>query len=130
MPKMSLQIDLVRALDQVNLTLKKDGATIGGMGLLASDMDDLIARLARARAAMKDTVPATLEPGARLSPIPAPAWLIKQQLQPPGALLALRHPGVGWLSFSMPTDSATALCEAIIHAVQRVGATDPSASPP
>jgi hypothetical protein len=29
MPKMSLQVDLIRAVDQVNLTLKKDGATLG-----------------------------------------------------------------------------------------------------
>ncbi len=130
MPKMSLQIDLVRALDQVNLTLQKDGATLGGIGLLASDMDDLIARLSRARAAMTDIVPAALEPGARLSPIPAPAWLVKQQVQPPGIVLALRHPGFGWLSFSMPADYAGGLCEAVSHALQAIHAAGPSPSPP
>lgn len=113
MPKMSLQVDLIRALDQVNLTLKKDGATLGGMGLTAADMDDLIARLARARAAMTDIVPPLLEPGARLQATPAPAWHTKHQNDLQGILLALRHPGLGWLSFLLPPDSATGLAQAI-----------------
>jgi hypothetical protein len=113
MAKMSLQVDLIRALDQVNLTLKKDGATLGGMGLSAADMDDLIARLARARAAMTDIVPPRLEPGARLQATPASAWQTKRHNNPQGIILALRHPGLGWLSFLLPPESAAGLAQAI-----------------
>lgn len=113
MPKMELQVDLVHAIDQINLTLKQDGAPLGWIGLSAADMDALIERLATARAAMADAVPASLDPGSRIQSIADPAWQTPRSQPPTGFALALRHPGLGWISFLFPAGSAQGLMESI-----------------
>lgn len=109
MPKMELQVDLVHAIDQINLTLKQDGKPLGWIGLAAADMDALIERLATARAAMADAVPAALDPGSRIQSTVNPAWRTRHNLDPNGILLDLRHPGLGWMSFQFPETEAQRL---------------------
>jgi hypothetical protein len=74
----------------------------------SADMDALIENFATVRAAMSDPVPEQLDPIPRLPTTEAPKWWVYDP-RPDGHMLALRHPGFGWLGFLLPQESALSL---------------------
>ena len=91
------------------------GRALAHVALETPELDSLVRSLADLRAAMGDPVPATLDPGARLTVLVDPAWQTRLPAAGTGpeggaaAVLALRHPGLGWLGFLLPRAEAAAL---------------------
>ena len=99
--KMALTTTLREDRAEVTLELHQNDAPIGHIRLEAPELEGLIHHLAANRAGLIDQVPRELDPGTRLNPIVDPVW----RAQPDddgGVLLAIRHPGLGWLSFVLP----------------------------
>lgn len=71
----------------------------------ASQLDTFIQALASARIGMSEPVPTALEPNPRLSTTEHPNfWVFDPDSS--GQMLALRHPGFGWLGFLLAPDRA------------------------
>lgn len=86
------------------------------------ELDTLVRTLADLRALMSDPVPRTLDPGARLTVLSDPAWQVKPPAPGTGrdvAVLALRHPGLGWLGFLLPQLEAAALGHGFVRLIQQ-----------
>ncbi len=83
--------------------------------LSAPEAEDLMEKIAFARAALKEEVAPELDPNARMKfTIADPAWrtgtdIVPHDVEGDGVLLALRHTGYGWLSFLLPHKEARAL---------------------
>lgn len=97
------------------------GGALAHVVLETPELDTLIRALADLRAALGDPVPAALDPGARLTVLIDPAW----QAKPPapgtgqgGAILVLRHPGLGWQGFLLPRTEAAELGYALVRLAQ------------
>ena len=85
---------------RVTVALMMDDQPLGFADVESSELEELIALLATRRAEMADQVAAEIEPGARLTAIIDPLWRAKTESHgtPDGVLLALRHPGLGWIT--------------------------------
>ena len=75
----------------------------------APEFDELISGLAAVRAKMADEVPRSLDPGSRMAALVDPAWQHPRETLPESKVLALRHPGLGWLTFQFPAHEAEAI---------------------
>ncbi|HBO78681.1 hypothetical protein [Cupriavidus sp. UBA2534] len=76
----------------------------------ASDLSDYIAALAQVRESLRPPV-RTQDPqaGETVQAIADPRWWMSSEAFVGGALLQLRHPGLGWLAFALPLQSLQAL---------------------
>ncbi len=83
---------------ELRLTLAADGREKLDVSLGASDIEALIANLAKARARMKPEVPKVrpLAPRTLVSPLTA----VVDVPGVPGKTLLFRHAGLGWLGFA------------------------------
>lgn len=90
----------------------------------AASLEDNIHMLAEARAGMSEQVTPDLEIGMRLEAIADPRW--RTEAYPPagGSLLALRHPGLGWVSFLLPPQEARALGSSLVAQADQLEAKD------
>lgn len=102
--------------------LDRRGEVLAHIVLETPELDILIRTLADLRTALSDPVPASLDPGARLVALANPAW----QVKPPapgtgqdGAVLALRHSGLGWLGFLLSRAEAATLGYSLVQLAQR-----------
>ena len=77
----------------------------------ASEVEALIATLAGMREKMTPEVPRTVDndklPGGPIDPM----WLGPSHPESDLKLLLIRHPGIGWLSFGLPAESAKSLSD-------------------
>ena len=111
----------------VYLELQADGIALGHMYLSAPILDRLIRDLARHRAELIDQVPLEIAPGTQLETVINPVWQTRQleardqqgnKIDEPTGL-ALRHPGLGWLSFLLPPSESKAVGEwLLLHSEQ------------
>jgi hypothetical protein len=74
----------------------------------ASDIDGLIAALAEFRSNMTPEISSTLSSGSFQS-IVDPLWNALASPLLPGKIVAVRHPGYGWVGFQFPSDEAAKL---------------------
>jgi hypothetical protein len=94
----------------VLLELRMNGKPLGHIALSGSDTEHHIHAIARHRAKLADRVSRELDPGSRLEAIFDPIWETPtHKAAAQGLLLAVRHPGLGWLSFLFPHREAAAL---------------------
>jgi hypothetical protein len=107
MPRMTLKMRPEPDKQHVYLELQMDGKALGHMYLSAPDMEDHIRAAAKNRAQLSDTVAMDLDPGWRLETFANPVW--RTAVHNEGIVLALRHPGLGWLSFLLPRAEARKL---------------------
>lgn len=77
----------------------------------AAGLDHLLGALASLRARMSPEVSLEIAPGTPLAAVVDPAWRTRAAAHPaiPGPLLALRHPGFGWVPFVLPYGEAASL---------------------
>lgn len=78
---------------------------------------EFIRSLANLRAMFAEQVPTDVEPGSRLDAVVNPAWMVMVDnpgLPKDAALLLLRHPGFGWLSFALPENERKAMGQALL----------------
>lgn len=95
--------------DQALIQMDVDGEPKAHMFVEASDLSKIIAALSEIRMQMTEEVTPVLDPVARLDMVVDPAW--RAELKPEGTALALRHPGLGWIGFLLPPESASELAE-------------------
>jgi hypothetical protein len=69
----------------------------------ASDVADLIESLGRVRTGMRPEVPRDPKLGAVVSTVADPRFWVAPEGMVGGVLLSLRHPGLGWLYFQIPS---------------------------
>lgn len=111
----ALTLNLTLSEDRMSLTIDAiDPAGDKVTGIAdAADLDELIVALGAVRAALADPVPEELEPPARVPTVRDPAWLCETQ---DGRRIAcFRHPGYGWLAFSLAEDDAEALAAGLLE---------------
>ena len=96
------QLEVAVDDDQSAMTLRilADGGEVFGTRLEAPELDDLIRTLSDGRAQLADEVSPELDEGARITNnVANPSYLIGKNSLQGKALLAFRHPGLGWLGF-------------------------------
>lgn len=97
--------------DHVSLEMHVDGKPAADLALDAAAVTGLIDKLVSLRAGMSEQVSATLKVGERLNAVSNPAWVVNAHGE--SQVLALRHPGHGWVSFLLPQQEATDLAGAL-----------------
>jgi hypothetical protein len=99
----------------VLLELMDDGETVAQMVMDGATTETLAHDLAKCRARLVETVPQELDPGARVDAVGSPAWGVQGRHSGPAdtLLLALRHPGFGWLAFVLERERARAMAKAL-----------------
>jgi hypothetical protein len=107
MKKMTLRTVHHPDRDSIAVEIVENDEALAHAFLEPVELDQFIAVLAAYRAELNDRVAAELEPNSRLATIVDPAW--KTRPHENGRLLALRHPGLGWLSFLLPEEEAAKL---------------------
>lgn len=90
----------------------------------APGVEQVIQNLAQARMKLPEDVTPDLDPGARMEAIFDPRWRTDRLEEPPVAALALRHPGLGWVSFAFPAHEARALSQSLLAIAERLEAKD------
>lgn len=120
MNKATTQISLNADRTAVLMEVLADEEIVGSVELPAPEADELIKALASDRARLRDKVPPSLDPNARLNASPRPAVRIDNYVTQDlaGIVLSLRHPGLGWISFLMPNDQALDLAARIQRYVE------------
>lgn len=103
------------AREKVVLNVLVDDSNAVSAEFSASETEDLMEKIAFARAALKEEVISELDPMAKMKfTVMDPAWrtsadIAARDTEAEGILLALRHTGFGWLSFFLPYKEAGAL---------------------
>lgn len=98
--------------ERVILNMIAVGGDAVSARLKPQEAEDLLAKLAHARASLKEEVDYDLDPRARLDfTVVDPAWRTSTDRidGATGVTLALRHSGYGWLCFVLPHEEARAL---------------------
>lgn len=119
MSQMTYQAGVTENRDAVVLELRQDEKALARIILDAPTVHDLIRNLAKCRAALLETIAVELDPGARIEVTQSPAWRIPDKHSGSfGTVLALRHPGMGWLGFVIEPERAQQIGQALIGASQ------------
>jgi hypothetical protein len=95
--------------------------------LKPQEAEDLLAKLAHARASLKEEVDYDLDPRAKLNfTVVDPVWrtTTDRLARAPGVALALRHSGYGWLCFVLPHAEARALGRWLLENAEEEDAED------
>jgi len=98
----------------VALEMVVDDEPKAHMILDAAELEDQIHFLSQAREAMAEPVTPDLEVGMRLRALGDPRWKTEPYHPHGAALLALRHPGMGWMSFLLPPHEARSLGQSLV----------------
>ena len=93
---------------RVQVSLPGTGATFE---LDAAGLDHLIDRLGALRAGMRNQHPSAWPRRGFVDAIYNPPWYSEPELLQGNSLLHIRHPGFGWLHFSIPKPAAAKLAE-------------------
>jgi hypothetical protein len=110
---LKVNIELV-SQTEIELKAFDGGQPSAHTRLDAADVDRLIAVLSQLRTAMTPPVARTIAADALpVGPVD-PLWAVPGTSPRPGKLLAIRHPGHGWLTFQFPPVEAAKLGSALI----------------
>ena len=118
MARMMLRSKLTQDRQHVVLELLKEDQLIGNIQYDAASLEAVVQQLAACREALADPVSPRLEPVARLNSTQiCPAWRIPTNHSGPQGtlLLALRHPGFGWLGFILDEARARKMGKLLIE---------------
>jgi hypothetical protein len=97
-----LELAVEDARQAVRLSVSDDDRLLFSARLEGPELDELIRGLSQARAQLAEEVAPELDEGARLADVVVdPSYLIGKNSGTGEALLALRHPGYGWLGFRL-----------------------------
>jgi hypothetical protein len=97
--------------ENVVIQIEEDKRALAHILLDSATTENHIHDLAKHRAALLEQVPTELDPGSRLEALIDPIWHIPNYRREQGRILALRHPGLGWLSFVLTDKEAASIAE-------------------
>src|SRR5262249_31941873 len=99
----------------VLLELRQNGTPLGHIFFDPVTAEKHTRDVARARAALNDPVIPDLDIGFTLDATIDPRWWVPYERSAVGGrVLCLRHPGLGWLAFSLPEHEAAAMAQALV----------------
>ncbi|MBY4869542.1 MULTISPECIES: hypothetical protein [Burkholderia] len=105
---MHMEVSSESGISVIRFTI--DGHTCA---LGVRDIDEMIMQLAAARAAMQPTHPP--EPPDGRYPLQVdPCWRVDRLADYNGAVLSMRHIGIGWIAFALPSVNLMNLVEALV----------------
>jgi hypothetical protein len=122
MAKVGLVWKLPEDRMSVTLEMHVDGEPKAHMYLDAAGLEEIVSELAGVRASMAEGVTPDLETGMRLAAVGDPRWRTEAYHPVGGAMLALRHPGHGWVSFLLPPAEARALGASLVAQAEELEA--------
>ena len=99
--------------DRLFIQLEEGGKAPGQARLTAPDAEALLWGMAEARAELREEVVPELEPVFRIRSVDEPAWRVSNPGPDGRRILALRHPGFGWVAFAMRQDRADAIARGL-----------------
>lgn len=110
-------------LKTVTLQVEIEGGGTANAEMDGADLSGLIQMLVTGRASMDDPVPFQLDPGPQL-PAVMPKDVRWWVYDPEDGMvpLAMRHPGIGWTGFLLPTDAARELAGWLLKAADQAQA--------
>jgi hypothetical protein len=111
MARMGLKVWTLEDSEHVGIQLEEDGKPLGHIFLDGPSAEKVAHDIGRHRAGLKDEVTPELDPNSRLAAIVNPGWKIPGYKLQEGRILALRHPGLGWVSFVIPEDQAERIAD-------------------
>ena len=129
MAKVQLMWRLPDDRSSVTLEMHVDGDPKAHMITDAPGLEAIVSDLAKVRAQMVEEVTPDLDVGMRLEAIADPRWRTEPHHPLGASMLALRHPGHGWVSFLLPPTEARALGKMLVAQADELeaGRNDPSA---
>jgi len=107
--RMKVTIETDKRRDNLAIELARDGKSLGRVIFAASDVEALLLSIAEVRSSLREQVIPELEPKFRIATVEEPAWRISNPTPDGRRMLALRHPGFGWLGFLLDRDRANAI---------------------
>lgn len=111
MARMKLKVKASSDKEHVVLQLYEDEKPLGYILFDGATAEKHIQDVGQSRAELGDPVTPELDPGAILDAIVDPSWRVNGERLPEGRHIAFRHPGLGWVSFVLPDESAAAIAE-------------------
>jgi hypothetical protein len=99
--------------DKTAIQLEEDGVPLAHIILDPPELEQFIDQLQLARAALSDAVPSDLDIGTRLAVQIDPRWAVRHDPDRDMKVLALRHPGLGWMGFLLPLHEAEAMAKVL-----------------
>ncbi|MFG1481038.1 hypothetical protein V5F53_20660 [Xanthobacter sp. V4C-4] len=106
----------------VRLSLDGEADPAAWVELDAAELSQAVERLAALRGNMVPEVVRELDPGARIMAIQDPIW--RAVVDDGRIMLAVRHPGLGWLAFELPPGSAASLGHFLVESASRAPASN------
>jgi hypothetical protein len=112
MHTLEVGLQMTEAGAAMELTYQCDGVAVGAQRLTAAEVDGFIHTMTSLRAKMAPAV-ARQAPDVTGGGVVDPLWAIQTHPASSDKILAIRHPGAGWLSFLLPEKAALALIRAL-----------------
>jgi hypothetical protein len=97
MARMTWRFGIPEHRDTVRLELDADDTPLGHIYMDGATLEAFISELGKCRSQLAEQVTPELDSMARIEAVHASAWRVTSV--PAGRMLALRHPGLGWLGF-------------------------------
>ena len=113
MSRKTLGFQLSPDNETLTISTREDDRQLAYVSATASEVEKLIQTLAGFRRRMIPEVSRTLQDG-QLEGELDPLWAIPTRPSSPDKVLAIRHFGMGWLSFFFPPNSASQLARALL----------------
>lgn len=115
MGRMTYECGITVSKDEAVFEMREDGKALGHMLFDASTLEGLIADLSKLRKNLTEQVTPELEPNSRVPVEHNPGWRVPADHggSPNSLVLALRHPGIGWLGFQFDEERARELGKAL-----------------
>lgn len=89
--------------ESVRISITPEGHEPNWIDLPPDGIESFLQQVASQRSQLKDPVRPDLDPGSRIDALVDPRLHVERY--PQGAMLAIRHPGFGWLGFALPEQS-------------------------
>ena len=106
----------------IRLQVEEDGKALAHIDMDAATTSTMIDNLAHLRSRMADKVPATPESLVFRNPARETSFMVgREHAVSRDVLLAFRHPGLGWLAFTLSVKESARLATAIAAQLADIG---------
>lgn len=104
--KVEYRVALAEDRSTATIETLVDGQAQAWSDTSPEELSEIIEMFTHIRAEMSDEIPTELEPNAKIAALINPYWKITPAPNQDGVVLAIRHPGAGWMGFYLPSSSA------------------------
>src|SRR4051812_23785248 len=113
-----LHAELNEARNEAALHIVENERSLAYIEMPTAELQDFLQKLAGLRASMSEPVERSADEVRTMATTRDPSWSVGFMEAEGEAVLALRHPGFGWLAFHLPRARAAMLAEALQRAAK------------